>query len=284
MTELRPLVCVFLKLPPSHRSVLRIHEIAWNVFLPQLKRLNDAFEATQVTHASPEAKKIWLEMRRISAEKMDKLESIAFMNHSTAFGFLEFLDALHTGRDGSEAYNNFRGDSYRIFNEAGQAQDVLLKFREDIRVAVGRITTILSKDNDDISSFVTESSQSLLELATGVEECNALLEEHREEVKEVQRQSFDEKDNRPSEEEFQMVREKWQAFMEISEPPVYAWEALRREMGGCDDKGNPNLAPYNPTNSTTPTDSDSSKSHKISFWRKFFRRILSCLSMKKFVR
>ncbi|EKM79606.1 hypothetical protein AGABI1DRAFT_120945 [Agaricus bisporus var. burnettii JB137-S8] len=275
MSSSRPLVCVFLKLPPSHRSILRIHKIAWNVFLPQLIRLNNAFEATQGKHASPEAKKIWLDMRRISAEKMDKLESVAFMNHSTAFGFLKFLDALHTGRDGSEAYNNFRGDSYRVFNEAGQAQDVLLKFREDIRVAVGRITTILSKDNNETSSFVTESSQSLLELATGIEECNAILEEHREEVKEVQRQGFDEKDNRPSEEEFQMVREKWQAFMEISEPPVYAWEALRREMGGRDDKGNPNLAPFNHTMPTTPTDSNSSKSHKIPSWRRFFRGISS---------
>ncbi|XP_006462891.1 hypothetical protein AGABI2DRAFT_193964 [Agaricus bisporus var. bisporus H97] len=221
MASSRPLVYVFLKLPPGHRSILRIHKIAWNVFLPQLKRLNDAFEATQVTHASPEAKKIWLEMRRISAEKMDKLENVAFVNYSTAFGFLKFLDALHTGRDGSEAYDYFRDNSWRAFNEAGYAQDVLLKFREDVRVVVGRITTILSSDNKEISSFVTESSQSLLELATGIEECNGILEEHRGEVKAVQRQSLDEKDNRLSEEEFQMVREKWQSFKELSEPPAF---------------------------------------------------------------
>ncbi|EKM79599.1 hypothetical protein AGABI1DRAFT_107031 [Agaricus bisporus var. burnettii JB137-S8] len=274
MASPRPLVCVFLKLPPSHQSVLRIHEIAWNVFLPQMNRLSQALDAAHTTHPLSEVRKFWSEVRRSAAEKVDKLERVAIMNYNTAFAFLRFLDAVRGGRDGSGSYSEFQYSADEAFDEARKAQDVMLEFREEVRIAVGRITTMLSSDDKDVSSFVTESSQSLLELATGIEECNAILEEHRGEVKEVQRQSLDEKDNRLSEEEFQMVREKWQSFKELSEPPAFRWQALWREIRGSEDDQGPTTTSHIPTSPIMS--SYSSKSHKILFWRKFFRRISSC--------
>lgn len=134
-------------------------------------------------------------------------------------------------------------------------------------------------DATDISSFVTESSQSLLELATGVEECNAILEEHREELKNVQRQSSDEKNNPPSEEEIRVVQEKWRAFEEVTGPNVYRWQALRHQMQGPDDSDESVMTSNNSTSPTMPT--YSSMNRRIPFWRKFFRHT-SCLSLEKF--
>ncbi|KAF7768640.1 hypothetical protein Agabi119p4_7883 [Agaricus bisporus var. burnettii] len=168
MTASQPLVCIFFKRPPRHQSVLRIHEIAWNVFLPQMNRLSQALDAVQATHSSPEVKKIWSEVRRRAAGMVDKLERIGIMNYNSAFAFLAFLNAIHDGRDSSGPYENFQSCTSQIFDESRKVQDVMLNFREEIRIAVGRITSILSRDDKDVSSFVTESSQSLLEFATGV--------------------------------------------------------------------------------------------------------------------
>ncbi|KAF7768637.1 hypothetical protein Agabi119p4_7880 [Agaricus bisporus var. burnettii] len=274
MSSSRPLVCIFFKLPPSRRSILRIHEIAWNVYLPQMKRLSQALDAAQATHPSSEIQKIWSEVRRRAAVMVDKLERIGIMNYNAAFAFLAFLNAIHDGRDGSGPYENFQSCTSQIFDESRKVQDVMLNFREEIRIAVGRITSILSRDDKDVSSFVTESSQSLLEFATGVEECSAILEEHRGEVKEVQRQSLDEKDNRPSEDEFRMVREKWKVFHALSDSPAYRWPALWREIQGPEKNGEPAVASHNATSPIMST--DSSKSQKILFWRKFFPRISPC--------
>ncbi|EKM79612.1 hypothetical protein AGABI1DRAFT_128757 [Agaricus bisporus var. burnettii JB137-S8] len=271
MTSSQPLVCVFFKLPPSYQLISRIHEIAWTVFLPQLDRLNQALEAAWVAHPSSAIKKIWSEVRKSAAEKMSSLQDVAYMNHETANGFIRFLEALETGQGNSDAYHGFLSRSRVAVKKTNIAQEALLKFREDIRIAVSQITTLISSDGSDIMSFITESSASMLELATAVEECYALLEEHLEGLKEVQRQSLDENDNPPSEEEFQMVQEKWLMLMESSGPGAYRWHALRRKMQGPEDSDEPVMTLNNPTSPTMPM--DSLRSHKISFWRKLFRRI-----------
>jgi hypothetical protein len=128
-----------------------------------------------------------------------------------------------------------------------------------------------------MSSFITESGQSVLEIATAVEECGALLEEYRDELTEVQRRSFDAKDNPPSDEEFQVVREKWQAFFEIADRLQHRWGILKDQMRGHMEDDDPAMtAPSRPTSSTMPPDSP--KSPRVPFWRKFFRRISSCLT------
>ncbi|KAF7768642.1 hypothetical protein Agabi119p4_7885 [Agaricus bisporus var. burnettii] len=278
----QPLVCVFLKLPPSHRPVSRIYEIAWDVFLPQLNRLNEAFEAAQAVHPSSEAKKVWSEARKNASKKMSKLQDITFASFNTAFDFLEFLNALYNAKDTSEPYRSFRNSVNQAISRIGIAQEVMLEFREDIRIVIGQFTAIMSNDDRDISPLTTESSQSLLELATGVEECNAVLEEYCEELKEVQQQGSEDKANPPSEEELRVVREKWLAFKEISGPNAYRWQALKLEMQGLKDRDKKATRFNNPANSTTPV--GSSNNHRMPFWRKFFRRILSCLSVEKFVR
>ncbi|EKM79615.1 hypothetical protein AGABI1DRAFT_128760 [Agaricus bisporus var. burnettii JB137-S8] len=208
MNSSQPIVCVFFKLPPSHHPILRIYEIAWNIFLPQLNRIHEAFEVALASHPSTEAKKIWSEARENASKNMSKLQEISFVCHETAFSFLRFLDALHNGRDNSDSYHLFRDSASKVVWRSGIAQEGMLEFREDIRMVIGRITTILSNDDRDISSFMTESGQSLLELATRVEECNAVLEEYREEFREVKQQSSDVNNSSPSEEEFRMVQQK----------------------------------------------------------------------------
>ncbi|KAF7768632.1 hypothetical protein Agabi119p4_7875 [Agaricus bisporus var. burnettii] len=278
----QPLVCVFFKLPPSLQSVPRIHEIAWTVFLPQLNRLNDAFQAVQTTHPSPEAQKIWSEARQSAAKKMSRLQELAFLNYDTAGNFLLFVKASRLGRNNPEAYHTFLTRAHQAAKKSGSVQEVLLKFREDIRIVVGQITTLMSGNGKDVSSFTSESSQSMLELATAVEECNAILEGHREELKEVQRQKLDENDNHPSEEEFQMVEEKWQAFSNSADADEYKWHALQREIRGFEDDDEPPMTYNYPT--TPAMHTNSSKRPRVPFWRKFFRRVSSCLSVKKFVR
>ncbi|EKM79602.1 hypothetical protein AGABI1DRAFT_128746 [Agaricus bisporus var. burnettii JB137-S8] len=241
----QPLVCVFLKLPPSHQSVQGIYEIAWNVLLPQLLRLNNAIEAAQASHPPSEAKKIWSEARERAVEKVAELQSASYTCYHTAIAFLAFLHALRRERGNSEAYHNFLAYTHQVLHKIGIAQEAMLDFREDIRIVVGRITTILSSDANDISSFVTKSSQSLLELATGVEECNAILEGYREEIKEAQRQSLNENDNPPSEEEFHMVQEKWQAFKAVSEPGLYNWPVLKDAVLGDENYDGPAMSSSN---------------------------------------
>ncbi|KAF7763927.1 hypothetical protein Agabi119p4_8464 [Agaricus bisporus var. burnettii] len=90
----------------------------------------------------------------------------------------------------------------------------------------------------------------MLELATAVEECTAILEEHREELKEVQRQSPDENGSPSSEAEFQMVQEKWLAFLKTSGLFAYIWHILEEKMEGPDDSDEPAIMPNNPM---TPT-------------------------------
>jgi hypothetical protein len=132
-----------------------------------------------------------------------------------------------------------------------------------------------------MSSFVTESSQSVLKIATAVAECGAILEEYRDEFTEVQRQSFDEKDDPPSDEEFQMVQEKWQAFMEIADRLKDGWEEFKDEMRGYLEGDDPAMTgPNNPTSPTTAPDPP--KNTRAPFWRKFFLRISSY--WKRFLR
>ncbi|EKM79598.1 hypothetical protein AGABI1DRAFT_120944 [Agaricus bisporus var. burnettii JB137-S8] len=278
----QPLVCVFLKLPPSPQSVPRIHEIAWNVFLPQLDRLNDAFEAAQITHLSPEAKKIWLDARRSAAKKMSYLRDVTYLNYDAAGKFLAFVEASHLGRNNSKAYDTFQTGVYHAIRKTRTAQEVLLKFREDIRIVVNQITTLISDNGKDVSSFTSESSQSMLEIATAVEECNAILEGHREELEEVQRQKLDENDNPPSEAEFQMVEEKWLMFRKSSGAAEYRWQVLEETMQEPKDNDKPPTTSNNPTTPAMPT--NSSKRPRVPFWRKFFRHVSSCFSVEKFVR
>ncbi|EKM79564.1 hypothetical protein AGABI1DRAFT_128711 [Agaricus bisporus var. burnettii JB137-S8] len=273
MASSHPLVCVFLKLPPSHQSVWGIYEIAWIVFLPQLVRLNNAIEATQATHPATEVKKIWSEARARASYKMAALQSVSITCNDIALGFLAFLHTLRTGRGKDEIYRAFLTSTRGAFNLAGIAQAAMLDFREDIRIVVGRIITILSSEGKNITTFTTESSQSLLELATGVEECNAILEEYREAIIEAQRQSLDENDNPPSEEEFLMVQEKWQAYKVIAEPTQYDWPQLKDAVIGDEDYDGPAMSSSDLAESTLP--SDFLKSHRFSFWRKFFQRISS---------
>ncbi|EKM79616.1 hypothetical protein AGABI1DRAFT_92103 [Agaricus bisporus var. burnettii JB137-S8] len=270
MTSSKPLVCVFFKLPPSRQSVLRIHEIAWNVFLPQLNRLNDAFETAQATYPSPEAKKIWSETRRSAAKKMSCLRDVAFMNYDTAGRFLAFMEYSQLGRNNYEAYGTFQSGAYHTVRKTRIAQEVLLKFREDIRIAVDQITTLSRGNSKDISSFKTESDKTMLELAIAVEECNAILAEHCEELKEVQRQSLDNNVNPPSEEEIRMVQGKWLAFWNISSANAYRWTALQEQMQGPEDSDELSKAS---TSFAMPI--SSSKNDTVPFWRKFFLRIWS---------
>ncbi|XP_006462896.1 hypothetical protein AGABI2DRAFT_179485 [Agaricus bisporus var. bisporus H97] len=201
-------------------------------------------------HPSAEASNVWSKTRENASKKMSKLQDINFARWNTAFDFLDFLDALRSGRDNSESYRSLCNSANQAVRRASIAQEAMLDFREDIRFAIGRITTLLSDGGRDISLFITESSQSLLELATGVEECNAILEEHCLEFKEMLQQSSDETSNRPSEEEFRMVQEKWQAFKEISGPNAYRWQALKLEMQEPKGRGKPASRSNNSTRST----------------------------------
>jgi hypothetical protein len=75
---------------------------------------------------------------------MSQLQDVSFMNYTAASGFLEFLGALHRGTYVSEAYRDFQDFAREAVSKAGSAQEVMIQFREDLRIAIGRITAIMS--------------------------------------------------------------------------------------------------------------------------------------------
>lgn len=95
----------------------------------------------------------------------------------------------------------------------------------------------------------------------------------------VQRQSSDEKSNPPSEEEIRVVQEKWRAFEGITDADAYRWQALRREMRGPEDSGEPVTTSYNSTSPTMPTYTP--KNRRIPLWKKFFYRTISYIPLEK---
>ncbi|EKM79614.1 hypothetical protein AGABI1DRAFT_92101 [Agaricus bisporus var. burnettii JB137-S8] len=202
---------------------------------------------------------------------MNCLEDVAYMNYDIAGKFLTFMEALHLRRNNSVAYyNKFLSCAHYAVKETITAQEVLLKFRDDIRIVVDKITTLISGNSKDVSLFTSESSQSMLELATAVEECIAILEGHRKELKNVQRQKLDENDDHPSEAEFQMLQEKWLTFRKSAGAGEYQWHALQREIRGSKDSDEPAMTSMSPAMPIY-----SSKNHSVPFWQKFFRRIWS---------
>lgn len=67
------------------------------------------------------------------------------MNYDIAGKFLTFMEALHLGRKNSVAYyNKFLSCAHYAVKETITAQEVLLKFRDDIRIVVDKITTLIS--------------------------------------------------------------------------------------------------------------------------------------------
>lgn len=107
-------------------------------------RLNDTFEAAQATYPSPEAKKIWSETRRSAAKKMSCLVDVAYLNYYTAGNFLVFVKDTQLGRNNFEAYHRFQSGAYHTARKTRIAQEVLLEFREDIRIVVDKIATLIS--------------------------------------------------------------------------------------------------------------------------------------------
>jgi hypothetical protein len=109
-----------------------------------VKRLNHAFEAAQAVHRSSEAKRIWLEARKSAAQNLESLQNVSFDQYAVAFTFLFFLGSLHKGTHISEAYNEFQGISRQAVRNASIAQEVMVQLRENLRIAIAQITTILS--------------------------------------------------------------------------------------------------------------------------------------------
>lgn len=98
-------------------------------------------------------------------------------------------------------------------------------------------------DHKDMPSFIAESSQSILDIATTVEGCGTPWEEYHDELAEVQRQSFHEKDNPLSDEKSPMMQKKWQAFIEIADGLKRGWEAFKGQVRGLLEGDDPVITP-----------------------------------------
>jgi hypothetical protein len=108
------------------------------------------------------------------------------------------LDSLRGERYVSFTYDKFQAYVRRAVEDAGTTQEAIIQFREDLRSAVGRITSImdgelsvfdvsgyfsehmLGVDAKEMPSYSTENNDSILEIAVAVEECRAVLEEFRD--------------------------------------------------------------------------------------------------------
>ncbi|XP_006460441.1 hypothetical protein AGABI2DRAFT_192147 [Agaricus bisporus var. bisporus H97] len=97
--------------------------------------------------------------------------------------------------------------------KAQQAQQALSEFREELERVVVRVTSLMDGDENNVTSFIAESSLIISTMVTAIEECKSLLEEFREMFLSIIKHDFDTSSferNPPSEEECQLVRDKWE--------------------------------------------------------------------------
>lgn len=70
------------------------------------------------------------------------------------------------------------------------------------------------KKSPEKSIFATENAQAIIELLNAIDECNVLLEQYRDYFRKIEKQTEDEnfiKLTPPSEQEVQMMQERWSA-------------------------------------------------------------------------
>ncbi|XP_006460437.1 hypothetical protein AGABI2DRAFT_192145 [Agaricus bisporus var. bisporus H97] len=302
MTDPQPLVCVFFRLPPGQQSFTRIRDVAWVVLLPELEKLTTALETLLITNPSSTAKKALLEARKAMGSKMDPMREAMLAGRDFSRHYFKYVDSVFETKTVSpDVKRAYTIEARNTAKKVEEAQQALTEFREELEGVVFRIMSAIGGDDNNESLFIAESSQIVSTMVTAIEECKSIIQEFKEMILNITKQGFDPEayeHNPPSDEECQLVSEKWQMLREHLHNMSLDWDLLavrivipRFKVATYNDT--PEDAedardavaltgiPADPAHPEAPPNPPSPAKAKISFWRKFFQR-LSCFSSKPF--
>ncbi|KAF7776829.1 hypothetical protein Agabi119p4_5222 [Agaricus bisporus var. burnettii] len=294
MTDSQPVACNFFRHPPSQQLFTRIHDIPWLILLPELEKLTTALETFLVTNPSSTAMDTLLEARKAMRRKMNPLRDAMLSAREFSRHYFEFVDNVFENRHVSDyAKVVYTALAHETATKAAEAQQALTGFREELEGGVFRVRSSISGDDNNVSLFIGESSQIVSTMVTAIEECTYLLQEFKVAFLNITRQGFDPEayeHNPPSDEECQLVSEKWQMFRNHIHGVSLDWNRLaihleipRFDVPACDDtpedaRDAAALIDFSkhPVKAEAPPNPSSSDKVVISFWQK----ILECLSLR----
>ncbi|XP_006460442.1 hypothetical protein AGABI2DRAFT_142672 [Agaricus bisporus var. bisporus H97] len=286
MTDLQPVACLFFRHPPSQELFTQIHDIPWLVLLPELEKLTTALETFLVTNPSSTAMDALLKARKAMESKMNPLRDAMLSARDFSRHYFEFVDNVFKNRVLSQYVKEvYTALAHETAKKAEEAQQALTEFREELEGGVFRVRSSVGGDDNTVSLFTTQSSQIVSTMVTAIEECNSLLQEFKETFLTITKQGFDPEayeHNPPSDEECQLVSEKWQMFRKHLYGISLDWDLLavhiqipRFDVPACCDD-TPDDArdavaltsiPENPVNTEAPPNFPTSDITEISFWQ-----------------
>ncbi|XP_006462203.1 hypothetical protein AGABI2DRAFT_119063 [Agaricus bisporus var. bisporus H97] len=266
MASPQPLVCTSLHLPPDLQPFLRIHEISLQIFLPNLDRLRLALEADQAIN--PEATNIFFDTRKVLREELQKSFTVLQAAQELADRYFEVLKALSEKKSTQERFFNVNLGALAGMVCSREAQQGMAVFRREFESAITRVTAILNtkyKEGSKTLLTSTENTQAVSEILTTIDECNELLKQCNREFAKLAKQTRNESSvdsNLPSEEETQLMRAKWQTFLDnIRDVWKHGFTIANQILWPTSD------------NPPDPSASERRKSpKKVPLWRNLFQR------------
>ncbi|KAF7776828.1 hypothetical protein Agabi119p4_5221 [Agaricus bisporus var. burnettii] len=254
------------------------------------------------------------ESRRTMGSKMIPLRDVMLTGRDFSRHYIEFVDGVSEDRM-LTAYvkGAYTVIAQKAATKAKEAQQALTEFREELESVVARVTSSMDGDNNDVSSFITESRLIVSTMVTAIEECNSLLEEFKEMFLNIDKQAFNIESyerNTPSDEEYELVGEKWEKLKILLHNISLDWNLLELRievphMGNPTSDDTPDMdnptydvtpfasqdardafaltgIPENPVNPEAQPKFPPSEKTKVPFWQKFFQRLSSHFSSKRF--
>ncbi|KAF7775854.1 hypothetical protein Agabi119p4_4247 [Agaricus bisporus var. burnettii] len=300
MTDPQPLVCVFFRLPPGQQSFTRIRDIAWLVLLPELETLTTALETLLITNPSSTAKIALLKARKAMGSKMDPMRDAMLTGRDFSRHYFKYVDSVFETKTVSpDVKRAYTIEARNTAKKVEEAQQALTEFREELEGVVFRIMSAIGGDDNNESLFIVESSQIVSTMVTAIEECKSILQKFKEMILDITKQGFDPEvyeHNPPSDEECQLVSEKWQMLREHLHNMSLDWDLLavrivipRFKVPAYNDTPEDardavalTVIPADPAHPKAPPNPPSPAKAKISLWQKFFQRLSSHSSSKGF--
>ncbi|KAF9444586.1 hypothetical protein P691DRAFT_778157 [Macrolepiota fuliginosa MF-IS2] len=305
MADPEPVILTLLKLPPEQQLFFRLREIA-EVFLHKLDHLNLAVAASQ----DAQAIQLLDELRKSATHQCDTLFGVIFLARGFKNRWFRLLDSLTTTPLTEEAIELISGTAWGAdvtSREVGDAQKKIAQFGRDIASAAQQITAAHTVDSGAKESVILtpENTQVVTDLLAAVDESNELIRQIAEYYKDLGQQLENDvesaKSNPPTEEEVEMVRERWIGFLngldDISSGfgELREWIRKKPQVERVDDTNPPSPPTATATSTDQPppasapagtkaiTDASSPPARtKRSFLRSLPRRLFSCLRIKNF--
>lgn len=201
------------------------------MFLPNLDRLRLSLKAGQ--DINPEATKIFTETRKGLTFELHRVFEVLYTAQTVALQYSRVLEALSEGKSTQDLLYNVHVDAFWGKLTSKEAQEAMTVFRRELESAVTRVAATLNTTSTWVSHFrwtferwrnasdyrtsltSPENIESVLEILGAIDECHVLLQQCRRQFAKLETQTKDKKfvdSNPPSEEETQVMFEKWKTY------------------------------------------------------------------------